>query len=158
LVSVVVDVIVGLIVLLVSLDLLDIIVLVSIDIVDAVVGLVVFEGSINLLDVCKYHLWVKAARADHVVHVVAGNKVRNAGKPLSGLEGQLVIGLAVVRGQAREVKCLWEEMMNESAEAQTIGPRIGEVGNLNVVVLPCSALAPNQDSLHLGGHHLGSTT
>jgi len=120
--------------------------------------LVILEGPVHLLDVSKDHLRIKPARADHVIHVVAGNKIRDACKPLSGLEGELVVGLAVLRRQAGVVKCLGEEVVDEGAEAETVRPRGRKVGDFHVVVLPCPALAPDEDGFHLRGHHLGAAT
>jgi len=121
-------------------------------------ALVILEGPIDLLDVGKDDLGVEPARADHVVHVVAGDKVGDARQPLSGLEGKLVVGLPVARAQLGEVKRLREKVVNEGTEGQTVGPAGGEVVDLDIIVLPGSALAPDEDGLHLGGHHLRSAS
>ena len=47
-------------------------------------ALVILEGPIDLLDVGKDDLGVEPARADHVVHVVAGDKVGDARQPPAG--------------------------------------------------------------------------
>ena len=42
--------------------------------------------------------------------------------------------------------------MNESTEGQAIRPGAGEVGDLDILILPGPALAPDEDGLHLWGH------
>ena len=42
--------------------------------------LVVLEGPVDLLDIGEHHLGVEPPGADHLVHVVSGNKVRDASK------------------------------------------------------------------------------
>ena len=41
--------------------------------------LVVLEGPVDLLDVGKDNFWVESSRANHLVHVVPGDEVRDAG-------------------------------------------------------------------------------
>ena len=45
-----------------------------------VVDLVVLEGPVDLLHVGEHHLGVEPPGADHLIHVIPGNKVRNASK------------------------------------------------------------------------------
>merc|ERR1719357_722899 len=47
-----------------------------------------------------------------------------------------------------------QKVVDEGTEGQTISPRGSEVLNLHIIVFPGSALAPDEDSLHLRGHHL----
>jgi len=47
-------------------------------------------------------------------------------------------------------------VVNESAEGESRSPGVGEVLNFHVIVFSGPALAPDQDGLHLGGHHLGT--
>jgi len=44
--------------------------------------------------------------------------------------------------------------VDEGTEGQTVSPGGGEVFNLHIVIFSGSALAPDEDGLHLGGHHL----
>ena len=41
--------------------------------------LVVLEGPVDLLDVGEDNFWVESSRADHLVHVVPGDEVRDPG-------------------------------------------------------------------------------
>ena len=43
--------------------------------------LVVLEGPVDLLDIGEHHLGVEPPGADHLVHVISGNKVGDASKP-----------------------------------------------------------------------------
>ena len=42
--------------------------------------LVVLEGPVDLLNIGEHHLGVEPPGADHLVHVIPGNKVRDASK------------------------------------------------------------------------------
>lgn len=109
---------------------------------------------VHLLDVGKHHLGIYPLLGNHVEHVVGCEEVGNSGKSLSSLECKLKILLDVVHRQFVVVKCMGEEIVNEGTESQTIGPGVGEVLDSHIFVLPASALTPDHDSLHLGGHHL----
>jgi len=90
----------------------------------------------------------------HTLHVLCSKEIRNSSKSLSGLECKMVIGFSVLWGQFGIIKSLWEEMMNKGTEGESIRPGVGEVLYFHIIILPSPALAPDQNSLHLGGHHL----
>jgi len=110
--------------------------------------------SVDLLDVGEYQLGVNPTVLRHHLHIVGSQKVGDSSKTLSGLEGKLIVGLPVAWTQLPVVEGLGEKVVDEGTEGQTISPRGGEVLNLHVIVFPGSALAPDEDSLHLRGHHL----
>jgi len=114
--------------------------------------------SVHFLHVGEDHFGVNSLISNHTFHILGSQEVRNTGESLSGLEGKLVVGLPVARAQLGEVKRLREKVVNEGTEGQTVGPAGGEVVDLDIIVLPGSALAPDEDGLHLGGHHLGSAS
>jgi len=107
---------------------------------------------VDLLDVGEHHLRIKSSLLHHAGHVLRCQEVRNSGELLPGGECELKVSFSVLRTrclQRSEVECVGEEVVNESTECETIRPAAGEVLDVNIVVLPGSALTPDQDRLHL---------
>ena len=132
---------------------------------------------VDLLHVGEDHLGVDPALLHHPGHVLGGEEVRYSGKLLSCGEGQVEVSPSVcscVSLQGFKVKRLREEVVNESAERQTVGPGLCEVLGMmrfereivhserksgaypdsDLLVLPSPALAPDQNGFHLRGETL----
>jgi len=71
---------------------------------------------------------------------------------LSSLEGEFIILFSVFFRQLGVVKSLWEEVVNEGTEGEPVRPAVCEVGDVHVLIIPGSTLAPDQDCLHLWAH------
>ena len=52
---------------------------------------------------------------------------------LSGLECKFVVLSSICSIDLREVKSLWEEIVDESTEGDAVGPRRGEILNLDIL-------------------------
>ena len=108
--------------------------------------------SVHLLNVGEHHLRIHSSLLHHAGHVLRCQEVRNSSKLLPGGECELKVSFSVLRTrclQRSEVECVGEEVVNESTECETVRPATGEVLDVNIVVLPGSALTPDQDRLHL---------
>ena len=85
---------------------------------------------VDLLHVGEDHLGVDPALLHHAGHVLGCEEVRYSSKLLSCREGQVEVSPSVSSGlslQGFEVKRLGEEVVNEGAEGQTVGPGLCEV-------------------------------
>ena len=112
---------------------------------------------VHLLHVGEDHLGIYPLLLDHGGHVLGGQEVGYPGELLAGHEGHLVVLQAVPGGlhaQGLEVEGVREEVVDEGAEGEAVGPGLGEVGDVDVVVFARPALAPDEDGLHLGGERL----
>jgi len=113
--------------------------------------------SVHFLHVGEDHLGIYSAFLDHAGHVFGGQEVRDTSKLLSCLESKLIVlhpVLWCVNTKGPVVESVGEEVVDKGAEGKTISPGLSEVTDLNIVVFAGSALAPDQDSLHLRGQGL----
>jgi len=113
--------------------------------------------SVNFLHVGEDHLGIYSVFLDHATHVLSSQKVRDTSKLLSGSESKLIIFhsvLGCVNLESFEVESIGEKVVNECSESKTVGPGLCEVTDLDSVIFTGSALAPDQDGLHLGGEGL----
>merc|ERR1740131_299877 len=120
-------------------------------------GLQLNAHPIHLLHIGEHHLGVYPLLRHHAGHVFRCQEVRYASQFLSRGEGDLIVLEPIGRRvcfQSSVVECVGEEVVNESTEGETVSPGLSEVQDVDIVVLPGPALAPNQDCLHLGGERL----
>ena len=68
-------------------------------------GLVILERPVHLLHVGEHHLGVEAARADHLVHVLAGDEVGDARQPPGGSSRNKGNMQGTCSGQGRSWSC-----------------------------------------------------
>jgi len=109
--------------------------------------------SVHLLYVGEDHLGIYSAFLDHAGHVLSGQKVRDTSKLFSSGESKFIIFhpvLGCVDAEASVIESIGEEIVDEGAESKTVGPGLCEVTNFNIIIFTGSALAPDQDGLHLG--------
>merc|ERR1711936_1185032 len=113
--------------------------------------------SCRLLHVGEDHLGIYPLLLHHRRHILCCQEVRYASKFLSGDKSNFVVLQSVpgrVDFEGVVVEGVGEEVVDEGAEGETVGPGLGEVSDVDVVVLPGPALAPDQDGLHLGAERL----
>ena len=112
---------------------------------------------VDLLHVGEDHLGVDSVLLHHGGHVLCGEEVGHSSELLASDKSNFVVLQSVPWGidlQGVVVKGVGEEVVDESAEGEAVGPGLGEVADVDVVVLPRPALAPDQDRLHLGAEGL----
>ena len=113
--------------------------------------------SVNFLHIGEDHLRIYSVFLDHATHVLSSQEVRDSSKLLSGSKSKFVVFhsvLGCVNLESSEVESVGEKVVNECSESKTVGPGLCEVTDLDSVIFTGSALAPDQDGLHLGGEGL----
>ena len=129
---------------------------------------------VDLLDVRKDHLGIYPPLLHHSWHVFCRQEVGNSSKFLSSCECKLKVLFPICRrfcSERPEVECIWEEVVNKCTESSAICPGLSEILKnfknvdfylilnqdiylyiyryVDIIILSCSALTPDEDGLHL---------